>query len=887
YRGGISFTATDRAGNICAVYDDSPNAIVVVDGTAPLIEAAYIAPRQAVEAETLATAAEYGDGGHILYYDTAAYLTLSVTEPNFYAEDAELFINGLSAQRPPAWRASGDTHTARVAFGADGEYLVELRYADRSKNAGTGFVSERIVIDTTPPSIELKLLPEGRAREEGGRLYYGEPAKAEITVTERNFRAGDIVPVIKAVNSEGYAAAEESAAALAEYLLQSGSWTRVGDKVSALIEFPQDANYSLTIGYTDLALRGARSEEARLTVDTTPPSVPAVTYGESLNAGAGGFGYYNAPARVSVSVDDATSGISRIVYRYTDADGTARRGDIEIASDDIAYSNGGKTASVSFYAPAAGIAGGQFDGTVEVTAFDRSGNGAGRDGDRRVIVDSIAPELTVSYSAPVSARDGMSYYAGDIEVALRMRESNFEPRDVSVSVSRDGRTTGAVPIWSGRGGDYIGELTLSGDGEYSVSVAYADRSNNAMDAYESGRLVIDTAVPVISLRGVSGGMAYNDASVGFALTAGDANMDARTVAVRLRALKRADDGSFITADIPLEGPVLDGGAYAYASPNLEDDGIYTLTAQALDMSGNAAAGISTPPGGGAAQEIVFSVNRNGAAFLPDGETMKLVEAYYIRSVENDIRVAAIDVSPLVSYCVSLNGAQLDEGSHYAVARSGGDGRWSKYDFIIDKALFEAEGVYNLVVTSSDAAENRDFSDIKDARIGFAVDRTPPVLAVSGLVDRGRYRADKQTVTVMPRDDGGRLGSLLITLSDRRGAPINTGGAEKGVLVDLGGEELLEYLDKSGGSVTFRIPQGSGMTVEIVCEDVSADGTGARNRSVARYSDITVAGSGAAMFFSGGSPRILAAAALLALAAACAASRRASRRRKLRERLTDG
>jgi hypothetical protein len=259
--------------------------------------------------------------------------------------------------------------------------------------------------------------------------------------------------------------------------------------------------------------------------------------------------------------------------------------------------------------------------------------------------------------------------------------------------------------------------------------------------------------------------------------------------------------------------------------------------------------------------------------------MKLVDAYYVRRVANDIRIAAIDVSPLISYSIALNGTELDEGRHYAVAHSGGGDRWSRYDFIVDKSLFEGEGVYNLVIMSGDAAENRDFSDIKDARIEFTVDRTPPALTVSGLADRGRYRADTQTVTVMPRDDGGRLGSLRITLSDRRGAPVDTGGGEKGVLVDLQGEELLEHLDSSGGTVTFRIPSGSGMTVEIVCEDVSEDGTGARNSSVVRYSDITVANSGLVIFFSGGSPRMLAAFALLALAAACVAARRTSGRRK--------
>jgi hypothetical protein len=771
------------------------------------------------------------------------------------------------------WRQSGDTHTAQLPVDGDGEYTVEVRYADRSKNAFDVFTSEIIVIDTAEPVIEVRYVPEEYASEDGGRRYYGQPVTAEITVTERNFRARDMRAAITAADIVGADVNGSLISELAEYLTMDGSWTRRGDRSTATVVFDADANYAFGIEYTDLASHGAAYGTDSFTVDMTPPSAPEVTYAESVYTdilSAMTLGYYNAPVRVSVSVDDATAGVSRIVYSFTDANGAPRGEEFVIEVDGITYSNGGRTASASFYAPRAETQGGQFDGAVEILAFDRAGNGSGRAGERRIIVDSIAPELSVAYSEPYGARGGALYYPGDIDVTLRVRESNFDPGDVAVTVTFDGRESAAAPSWSGSGGVYAGVFTLSGDGVRTVSVRYTDRSENAMAAYTSDRLVIDTRPPEITLEGVNNETAYNGETVGFTLTVSDANLDADLNAVALRAVTRAPDGRFETYDVPLGEPEAapDGTSFVYTAPNLEPDGIYTLTAGAADLSGNGARGISERSGGQLVRELVFSVNRHGAAFMPDADTAAITDAYYVREVTRDLRVAATDVSPLVSYSVLLGDAPLSEGVHYTVERSGGGEQWSRYDFIISKSLFEDEGTYNVVIASSDGADNNDFSDIKGVRLEFTVDRTPPALTVSGLVSGGRYKADTQAVTVIPRDDGGRLGRLRITLSDRRGAPVDTGSdGEPGVLIDLAGDALFDRLESGGGMITLRIPSGVGMSVDVLCEDVSVDALGEPNRYTSRFEDITVSDSGVVMFFAGGPLPILAAGGALASVAA--------------------
>ena len=94
--------------------------------------------------------------------------------------------------------------------------------------------------------------------------------------------------------------------------------------------------------------------------------------------------------------------------------------------------------------------------------------------------------------------------------------------------------------------------------------------------------------------------------------------------------------------------------------------------------------------------------------------------------------------------------------------SGGNGKWHKYSYEIDKNLVKRRE-YNIVLYSKDKADNEAYSDIKDAEISFVVDRTPPRLSVAGMEQGGRYQVDSQKVTLIPSDDGGKLNSLEVNI----------------------------------------------------------------------------------------------------------------------------
>ncbi|MDR1328009.1 MAG: YDG domain-containing protein [Oscillospiraceae bacterium] len=860
YRGSIAFTATDRAGNTSENFDDAEKNVLVADTISPTRKITYSAPKQILNAADMTTVTEdieaylsREDADVIFYYDADATVTLTITEANFYAEDVAAEVNGESFTSIE-WTKTGDEtdeYAGAVTLSGDGDYTVKLTYTDRSENEMETYESVRITIDTTAPTIAVVYSPAAGIRTLGGTSYYGAAQTAEITITERNFRADDVAAIITARDVTGSDVAQELVRELTESLSRRESWAEDGETHTTVITYSADANYTFDIEYRDLALReSADYVPDSFTVDTTPPVNPSAAFSESLLETVletVTLGFYNARVTVTVSADDETSGVYRLVYKSKNGEETAER---EIPESEIEYSNGGRTAAASFDIPKQDApGGGQFDGTVEFTAYDRADNGAGETGALRVIVDTIAPNMTVTYSAPARSADGVSYYAGAVAAAIDVTEANFFKEDISVFVRRDeGEAYAVAPDWTepqenAHTDAHTGAFTITGDGVYTVAVEYTDRSGNKASPYESHPLVIDTRAPVITLDGIANESANNGEIIGFRLTAGDEHFDPSGFKPRLYAVVKNPDGAFETAELPAGElrTAAAGREYVYITENLTEDGIYTLVCEASDMSGNGADEIAvTDSGGDAVSAVMFSVNRDGSTFMLDGALSGLVGAYYVQNVYDDPVITETNADPLISHRAALNGVALRENEDYTVESSGGAGGWYKYVYRVKKELFEAEGEYKLVVSSRDKAENDAYSDIKSAEISCVVDRTAPVLIVSGVSPDGRYRAETQRVTVVPRDDGGKLGSLKAT--------VTSGGADD-VRLELSGERLLEELENGGGALTFDIPSGLSQSVRIVCGDCSADRDGKTNLYEGVFGNVTVSTNAAVIFYA--------------------------------------
>ena len=148
----------------------------------------------------------------------------------------------------------------------------------------------------------------------------------------------------------------------------------------------------------------------------------------------------------------------------------------------------------------------------------------------------------------------------------------------------------------------------------------------------------------------------------------------------------------------------------------------------------------------------------------------------------------------------------------------------------------------MVVSSKDKAENDAFSDVKGVTVNFVVDKTAPIVTVTGLANDGRYQVEKQKVTLIPTDDGGALNTLLVKFVDKDGKEIKE-------VINLSGDQLIEALDAGEGKITFEIEEGLYQNVRILCNDCAVDEKGDTNTYDETFTNVSVSTSAFMIFWA--------------------------------------
>ena len=227
-----------------------------------------------------------------------------------------------------------------------------------------------------------------------------------------------------------------------------------------------------------------------------------------------------------------------------------------------------------------------------------------------------------------------------------------------------------------------------------------------------------------------------------------------------------------------------------------------------------------------------------------------MEQYYVYSVDKDVVIVEVNVDPIENYVIKLNGKELREGADFTTLQTSNEGEWSRRIYYISKDLFEDEGEYNIVVTTVDKAETTAFSDVKNLVVAFVVDRTKPVVTITGLENGGRYQTAQQTVTLIPTDEGGRLNSLRVIVYDDNGVPLaNEFGEDISIRFNMSGEEFLKYLEENDGKVTFTIPEGLNNKVQIICNDCAVNNLNQTNEYNELFEQVTVSQNKLIIFYA--------------------------------------
>ncbi len=896
-RGSISFTVYDRSSNKTETSD--PNRINVVDNIAPEVKVTYEPTENTTKVQyvdvNLNTVESFTEAANA-YYNGSITATIVVDEANFFegvmAEEHVIHRMGIKVTRtddngdvtvteylsqgtqqwyPDAkakvinWTHEGDIHTTQITLDADGDYVFTIDYTDLSENkavleGGDGIVTEKVytskplTVDCTAPVVSMEYGNKNVIRTIGGRQYYAAAQSAVITVVEHNFRAADFAASVVAQDLLGQSIATENFAAT---MSDVKNWTTNGNTHTIAISYPVEANYTFDFELVDLAQNMADDYTADLfTVDMTPPKKLTVTYSTGilervLNSIT--FGYYNERVKVTITAEDDVSGVYYFDYSYIKSAGVSSvnaqllNAKLEEVNNNITHN--GKTATGSFMIPREQLgSNNQFNGTVSFTAFDRSENNMELKDQKRLVVDNIKPTATVSYNAPVQTANNISYYQGNVNAQIKINEANFYKEDVVVKV--DGQPV--TVHWVDNSADmHTGTFSITKDGDHIVTISYKDRSNNEMVNYTSNTLTIDTVAPVVEVSNIKNNSANKDEKYSFTITATDINMDAATFQPELTATVRSEDGTYSIKTVSLgeRKTVEKGKVYSYTVENLPEDAVYALRCTVRDMSGNEYSKV-TLSDQVEYEQVRFSINRNGSTFAASKTTDDLVQQYYVYNVENDVILEEINVDPVENYTVRLNGQELLEGQDYTTTVTNDEGEWSKRTYVISKGLFDEEGEYGVILETKDKADTTAFSDVKNLNVSFVVDRTAPVLTITGLQEGGRYQIDEQIVTVIPTDDGGRLYSMKVVVLNSDGQPLkDVSGKDISVRFEMSGEEFLTYLNENNGKVVFTVPEGLELQVLISCNDCAVNAEGVTNEYQSTFKKVTVSQSGWIIFYA--------------------------------------
>ena len=550
--------------------------------------------------------------------------------------------------------------------------------------------------------------------------------------------------------------------------------------------------------------------------------------------------YYNSNRIATIKVTERNFDASLVNAVITNTDGTVPT--ISGWTTTAGTGNGDNTVHTATIVYAA-----DGDYTFAISAKDKAGNTneavnyGNSQAPTAFTIDKTVPVISITYDNNDFANE--NYYKADRTATISILEHNFDASRVAVTITAtdNGQPVNvpAISNWSKSGDTYTATVNYSVDALYTFDISYSDKAQNEAVDFAQQSFYVDKTMPQMSITEIVDQSANNKDKIGFVITATDTNFDVFTPV--LTAVVKTETG-FTTKELNIASITDIANGRVYTISNIDTDGIYRITCTLVDKAGNAYNAVTLHQADGTpyvtectAEDtlVEFSVNRDGSTFEVDEATKEVLDNYYVYDVKEDVVIVEVNANQLTSNTVSLNGKELVEGTDFTIATEGGNGAWLRYIYTLNKELFAEEGEYTIVVSSVDEAENNAFSDVKNTKVAFVVDRTAPVVTISGLETNGRYQTDAQTVTLIPTDDGGAVKSIVVNQVDVEGNVIKT------LQEELSGETLETALEANDGQISFVIPSGTYDYIEIVCADCSVNETGSTNKVEILIEDVLI------------------------------------------------
>ena len=440
------------------------------------------------------------------------------------------------------------------------------------------------------------------------------------------------------------------------------------------------------------------------------------------------------------------------------------------------------------------------DYTFDIACTDLAGNEANPAdygnsvAPKKFTIDKTVPTINVKYDNNAAANG--NYYKDYRTATITIVEHNFsaDRAKISVKASDDGNDMAAPAIskWTSNGDTHTVTIKYNKDGKYTFRISAKDKAGNDAAAFADQTFYIDTTAPVLSITGVKDNSA-NRGDMAPQIMYSDTNYSPDLVSISFSGANRGT--------LNLDGTntaVHNGNKFVFNefAKKKEIDDIYTLSVTVTDLAGN----VST-------QKITFSVNRFGSTYGMSDATKAIIGKYIKDPV--DIVVSEVNPNDLVESKVTLyknnNPIVLNEGVDYDVKKSGGNGAWNEYTYVIHADNFKDDGVYSVIIYSVDKAGNTSENslDTKNATLQFGVDNSVPNIVVSNLDNNKTYATELYTVKLLISDNL-VLNGVDVYLDDYTNPYKSWTGEEVAAVISGTGDFSFDINDASNGSHKVKI-----------------------------------------------------------------------------------
>ncbi|MCD8078561.1 MAG: Ig-like domain repeat protein [Lachnospiraceae bacterium] len=663
---------------------------------------------------------------------------------------------------------------------ANRQFIVYARIVDAAGNV-TYLSSAGVVLDSAAPGPEITITVD----DAGNGIYNGDvPFTIQVTDPTRGGTYAGLQSVSYEILCDGE-------------VTQSGNFdaelTPASRRVQSLtrrltVNAKRNNSNDVVIRVTavDNAGNTAAAKQA-LKIDITKPVI-SVTYNDIP---AENNTYYKDTRVATVTVTERNFDASGVHFSIANTDGTQPAISGWSHSADSGVSDSAThTCTVTFSAD------GDYTFTVEAT--DRAANTGSYGQTDRFTVDRTVPVLRVSYDN--NNVTGGSYYNAARTATVTIREHNFDASAVTAAITASlngqGLTAPVLSSFHSDGDIHTATISYTADADYTFTISCTDRAGNEAADYETERFTVDTRKPEIVIGNV---VKANTGMVQPTVEVTDQNYVDAQVTITLSGAHNGEMELSTSVAFINQGQKFTLADLAH-EPNLDD--IYTLKVTATDKAGNTNE-----------DSYTFSVNRFGSVYTLDDATAAMLESYYISSPV-DLVIEETNTNDLnESWIVCTKDGEnytLEEGVHYTVEKSGGDGSWTVYKYTINKENFAEDGVYVITMYSEDAAGNTSSNQAKEKTIEFVVDATPPSIVVTGISNRGQYRQDTQDITIDAQDNI-YLASLRVYILDDDGEVLTS--------YDFTEEEMTENY----GTVGYMLTSYSDwQTVRVTATDAAGN-----------------------------------------------------------------